>query len=42
MQRHLAAILSADVANYGQLMGRLDRGEPSKWFAPYVDGPPTN
>ena len=22
------------------LRGRIDRGEPFKWFAPYVDGPP--
>jgi len=22
------------------LHGRIDRGEPVKWFAPYVDGPP--
>ena len=24
------------------LRGRLDRGEQFKWFAPYVDGPPTD
>ena len=23
------------------LRERIDRGEPFKWFAPYVDGPPT-
>ena len=23
------------------LRGRIDRGEPFKWFAPYVNGPPT-
>ncbi len=23
------------------LQGRIDRGEPLKWFAPHVDGPPT-
>ena len=23
------------------LRGRIDRGESFKWFAPYVDGPPT-
>ena len=22
------------------LRGRIDRGEPFRWFAPYVDGPP--
>ena len=24
------------------LRGRIDRGEPFKWFAPYVDGPATS
>ena len=24
-----------------KLRGRIDRGEPFKWFAPYVDGPPS-
>ena len=24
------------------LRGRIDSGEPFKWFVPYVDGPPTN
>ena len=24
-----------------ELRGRIDQGEPFKWFAPYVDGPPT-
>ena len=23
------------------LPGRFDQGEPFKWFAPYVDGPPS-
>ena len=23
------------------LRGRIESGEPFKWFAPYVDGPPT-
>ena len=34
-KRKLAAILMADVG----LRARIDRGEPFKWFAPYVDGP---
>ena len=36
-KRKLAAILMADV----ELRGSIDRSEPFKWFAPYVDGPPT-
>ena len=51
-ERRLSAILMADVVGYSRLMGadeqaetlrgRIDSGEPFKWFAPYVDGPPAS